>query len=251
MRDNAGRLWGKFGNGEHEVRSLTRADLEEALQVLDKSFFLYENVCKACQIDLPENAQARNELRELCRIAAEDGVSLVAKDVKSGQIMGVSFNKIQYIPPNGQDPFFIEFRNKRTHSPQAQCLMDFMIEIDSATDVFDLYKIDSLIELMFLATLPEWQRRGVATELTRYTIELTRELSEGVGVEEVHPQLRAMRPKAVTAIFTSVFSQKAGHSQGFKVINSVPFTNFSFNGKTFDQRIDPMHKTSEHAVYLL
>ncbi|XP_036341801.1 uncharacterized protein LOC118751140 [Rhagoletis pomonella] len=251
MRDNTGRLWGKFGNGEFEVRSLTKADLEEALQVLDKSFYLNESVCIACEINQPENAQARNELTELCRITADDGVSLVAKHVPTGQIVGVSFNKIQYIPPNGQEPFFIKFRNERAHSPQAQRLMDFMIDVDSETDVFELYKIDTLLELMFLGTLPEWGRRGVATELCRHTIQLTRELSAGIGIEEMHPQLRAMRPKAVTAIFTSMFSQKAGRKQGFKVINIVPYKRFSYNGKTFDQTINPMHKTSEHVVYLL
>uniref|UniRef100_A0A0A1WPV6 Urease accessory protein UreF n=1 Tax=Zeugodacus cucurbitae TaxID=28588 RepID=A0A0A1WPV6_ZEUCU len=251
MRVNNGRLWGKFSNDEFEVRSLTETDLEEALEVLDKSFFLYESVSIACEINLPENGQARSELRELCRITADDGVSLVAKHVKSGKIVGVSFNKIQYIPPNGEDPFFVQFRKERTKSPQAQSLMDFMIDVDSETDVFELYQIDTLLELMFLATLPEWGRRGVASELARYTIQLARELSEGVGVDEVHPQLRDKRPKAVTAIFTSIFSQKAGRSQNFKVINSVPYTRFTFNGKTFDQTINPLHKTSEHVVFLL
>lgn len=129
--------------------------------------------------------------------------------------------------------------------------MDFMIDVDSETDVFELYKIDTLLELMFLATLQEWGRRGVACELARYTIQLAHELSEGVGVNEMHLQLRDMRPKAVTAIFTSIFSQKAGRSQNFKVINSVPYTRFTYNGKTFDQSINPLHKTAEHVVFLL
>lgn len=251
MSVNEGRLWGKFNNDEFEVRSLTKSNLEEALEVLDKSFFLNEAICRACEINLPENAQARSELRELCRITADDGVSLVAKHVESGKIVGVSFNKIQYIPPNGQDPFFIQFRKEHTKSPQAQGLMDFMIDVDSETDVFDIYKIDTLLELMFLATLPEWCGRGVAKELARYTIQLARELSVGEGIAEIHPQLRDMRPKAVTAIFTSMFSQKVGRSQNFKVINTVPYTRFTYKGKTFDQSIDPLHKTSEHVLFLL
>lgn len=129
--------------------------------------------------------------------------------------------------------------------------MDFMIDVDSETDVFDIYKIDTLLELMFLATLPEWCGRGVAKELARYTIQLARELSVGEGIAEIHPQLRDMRPKAVTAIFTSMFSQKVGRSQNFKVINTVPYTRFTYKGKTFDQSIDPLHKTSEHVLFLL
>ncbi|XP_067614979.1 uncharacterized protein [Eurosta solidaginis] len=242
MRDNDGRLWGKFYNDELEIRSLTKADLEKALDILDSSFFLHESVCNACEINLPENTQARAELRELCRITAEDGVSLVAKHVKSGEI---------YIPPKGQESFFIQFRNEHTHSPQARGLMDFMINVDAEKDVFELYKMDALLELMFLATSTKWFHCGVATELTRYTIALARELSQGIGIEEVHSELRAMRPKAVTAIFTSLYSQKAGRSQGFKVINTVPYTRFTYNGVTFDKRINPIHKTSEHVVFLL
>ncbi|XP_067614977.1 uncharacterized protein [Eurosta solidaginis] len=251
MRDNDGRLWGKFYNDELEIRSLTKADLEKALDILDSSFFLHESVCNACEINLPENTQARAELRELCRITAEDGVSLVAKHVKSGEIVGITFNKIQYIPPKGQESFFIQFRNEHTHSPQARGLMDFMINVDAEKDVFELYKMDALLELMFLATSTKWFHCGVATELTRYTIALARELSQGIGIEEVHSELRAMRPKAVTAIFTSLYSQKAGRSQGFKVINTVPYTRFTYNGVTFDKRINPIHKTSEHVVFLL
>uniref|UniRef100_A0A0A1WG81 Urease accessory protein UreF n=2 Tax=Zeugodacus cucurbitae TaxID=28588 RepID=A0A0A1WG81_ZEUCU len=251
MRANDGRLWGKFNNDEFEVRSLTKSGLEEALEILDKSFFLNEPICIACEIHLPENAQARSELRELCRATADDGVSLVANHVQSGKIVGVLFNKLQYIPPNGEDPFFIQFRKECTKSPQAQCLMDFMNHVDSETDVFELYKIDTLLELMFVATLPEWGRRGIGSQLIRYAIQLARELSEGIGVDEIHPQLRDKRPKAVTAIFTSIFSQKFGNSQNFKVINRVPYTDYAYNGKTFDQSINPLHKTSEHCAMLL
>ncbi|XP_011179093.2 uncharacterized protein LOC105210064 [Zeugodacus cucurbitae] len=251
MRDNGGRLWGKFYNDEFEVRSLTKADLPQALEVLDKSFFLCESACIGSEVNLPENAQARGELRELCRIAADDGVSLVAKHVESGKIVGVSFNKIQPLPPAGEELFFINFRNEQAKSPQAKRLMDFMIDINSARDVYKLYNIDTVLELMFLSTLQDWGKRGIATELVRYTVELTRELSQGIGIDEVHPALRALRPKAVTAIYTSKFSQKAGRTTGFTVINTVPYTKMSYNGKTFDQRVNPIHQYAEHVIFLL
>jgi len=52
-------------------------------------------VCVACEINLPENLQARQELRELCRITALDGVSLLVKEVETNRVVSVSFNKVQ------------------------------------------------------------------------------------------------------------------------------------------------------------
>lgn len=246
-----GRLWGTLCNDEIEIRSLTEDKLEQSLDVLDGSFFLHESVCNATEINLPENIEARRELRELCRITAEDGVSIIALEKSTGKPIAVAFNKIQFIPDNGDDVFFIKFRNENTSSPHAQSLMDFMIAVDSEYDVFEKFNLNCTCELMFLATLPEWERKGIGKALTKYTIDLTRELRQGKGVDEIHPSLKSKRPEAVTALFTSMFSQKVGKAEGFQVVNTVPYTKFSFKGKTYDQRINPLHKTVEHVVYLV
>ncbi|KAM8706720.1 hypothetical protein ACLKA7_010910 [Drosophila subpalustris] len=249
MRAKNGRLWTTLHEGKYEVRSLAEADLEEALNVLDDLFFTKESVCIACEINLPENAQARQELRELCRVSALDGVSLIMKHVESGRIVAVSFNKLMSTPPPGEDPFFVKFRDEKVHSPQALSLMNYMITIESKVDVGALYNIDCSCELMFLGTLPEYGRLGLARALTEVTIELTRELNQGQGLEDVAEEMRDKRPTAVTALWTSVFTQKIGKAVGFEVVNSVPYNEFEHNGKRFDERIDPLHTFSEQAVY--
>ncbi|XP_046803936.1 uncharacterized protein LOC111685801 [Lucilia cuprina] len=221
------------------------------MNVLEGSFFLYESVAVATKINLPENVQAKKDLRELSRITAEDGVSLIAVEKSTGKPIAVAFNKIQFIPDNGEDVFFVKFRKENAKSPNAQSLMDFMASVDEQYDIFEKFNLDCTCELMFLATLPQWERKGIAKALARYTIELTKELKNGIGLEEIHPSLRKRIPKAVTAIFTSMFSQKVGKAEGFTVVNTVPYTQFSFEGKTYDQRIDPRHKGCEHVVYLV
>ncbi|XP_030374706.1 uncharacterized protein LOC115624230 [Scaptodrosophila lebanonensis] len=249
MRAKNGRLWATLRDGQFEVRSVTLEDLEAALDVLDGSFFLNESVSIACKINLPENVQARKELRELCKITAQDGVSLLVRHVPTGRIVAVAFNKIQYIPSAGEEHFFLKFRKESTKSPQAQRLMDFMIEVDEKIDVFAMYKMDCLCELMFLATLPSYERLGLGTTLAKYTVELTRELSKGVGLEDIAPELRDKRPAAVTALWTSSFSQRVGKRNGFKVLNTVPYKDLTFDGKRFDERISPFHKFCEHVIY--
>lgn len=46
-------------------------------------------------MNLPESSQARDELASLCKVMAEDGVSLMARDVEHNKIIGVTFSKIQ------------------------------------------------------------------------------------------------------------------------------------------------------------
>ncbi|KAM7362954.1 uncharacterized protein ACRADG_000048 isoform 1-T2 [Cochliomyia hominivorax] len=251
MRPNNGRLWGTVFGDQIEIRTLTEDKLEEALDVLEGSFFLYEAICVGTKINKPENVQARKELRELSRVTALDGVSLIAIDKSTGKPIAVAFNKIQFIPPAGEEVFFMKFCHENVHSPNAQSLVSFMASVDEKFDVFEKFNLDCTCELMFLATLPQWERKGIAKALTRYTVELTRELKRGEGLEDVNPLLRSKRPGAVTAIFTSIYSQKVGKDEGFQVVNTVPYTVFNFEGKTYDQRIGPLHKGCEHAVYVV
>uniref|UniRef100_A0A1I8PTA4 N-acetyltransferase domain-containing protein n=1 Tax=Stomoxys calcitrans TaxID=35570 RepID=A0A1I8PTA4_STOCA len=251
MQPPSGRLWSTICDGQIEIRSLTEDKLEESLDVLDGSFFLYEMVSIGSEINLPENVQARKDLRELSRITSEDGVSLIAIEKATGKPIAVSFNKIQYIPENGDDVFFLKFRKEKAKSSQAQSLMDYMIEADAAYDVLEKLNLQCTCELMFMATLPEWGQKGIAKALAKHSIELAKELKDGIGLERLHPSLQGRRPQAVTVLWTSNYSQNVGKAVGFKVLNTIPYTHFKYNGKTFAERIGPIHKDSQQAIYML
>lgn len=64
---------------------------------------MYESVCVGTEINKPESEQARAELTHLCREVVKDGVTLLAREVKTNRIVGVSFNKLQvpiFLKPN-------------------------------------------------------------------------------------------------------------------------------------------------------
>lgn len=125
-----------------------------------------------------------------------------------------------------------------------------MINMDQRVNVFDQFKIDCVIEVMFLATDPEFERRGIAHDLTKYSIQLTRELSNGIGAEHIDESLMKRVPKGVAALWTSSYSAKIGRKLGFQVLNTVRYNEFSFNGKTFDKVIGSIHPQSEQVIYL-
>ncbi|XP_076384341.1 uncharacterized protein LOC143262655 [Megalopta genalis] len=96
--------WGSIEGGEIEFESLTEDTLEGALQVIRKSFFPNESICKAVNlISAPCSVRA---LEELCVEIAKDGVSIVAVDVKTGEVVGVVLNKIKILRdhPMPRDP---------------------------------------------------------------------------------------------------------------------------------------------------
>ncbi|KAM7362953.1 uncharacterized protein ACRADG_000047 isoform 2-T2 [Cochliomyia hominivorax] len=251
MKSNNGKLWATICEDQIEIRSLTKDKLEEALLILDLSFFLHEPVCNATEINLPENALARQELKELCRQTAEDGVSLVALEKSNGKPVAVLFNKLLFLPSPGEKDFYTKFREENTHSPQAQALMDFMLYVEELHDVFEKFHLNCIYEMLFMSTSPEWGRQGIGKTLQQYAIQMTQELKLGLGLENINPLLRSKRPQAITGIFSSKYSQKFGHAEGFQVVNTMPYTAFSFKGKTYAERIDPVHKYFEHMIYLV
>ncbi|KAL5274128.1 hypothetical protein ACFFRR_000718 [Megaselia abdita] len=252
MASNTYRSFGFSNNGEIEFIQLTKDYVEDAVDMLYRSFFLNESVSKASEIDLPGNPSSikgREELAELCRVAAKDGVSVVAKHVPTDKIVSVAFNKVQ-LNPSGGKTFFEQFRDDSCTSPNAKNLMNYMINMNKMCNVFTKHSIDCVIELMFLATLPEFGKKGIAYDCSRYTIELAKELSKGIGMENISTEFQGKFPKGVAALWTSTFSAKIGKKLGFEVLNTVPYTEFSFNGKTYDQSIGPVHPKSEQ-VFLL
>ncbi|XP_076384281.1 uncharacterized protein LOC143262258 [Megalopta genalis] len=201
--------WGSIEGGEIEFESLTEDTLEGALQVIRKSFFPNESICKAVNlISAPCSVRA---LEELCVEIAKDGVSIVAVDVKTGEVVGVVLNKIKILRdhpmprdpvtnprrPCGRPPFrrhrpvlwrpcqksWLErFKDNCVHH-RARGYVDFLIAIHSKINLFKYYNIDCIMELMFLATLPEMQQRKIGEGLVSVSVEVANALNNGQQVK--------------------------------------------------------------------
>jgi hypothetical protein len=114
--------------------------------------------------------------------------------------------------------------------------MNYMIEADSKVDIFEHFKVESLLEIMFLAVLSEYGKRGIALELCKYSVELARLLARSDDVKEYLSEGEP-RPQLVSALWTGRNSQSVGRKLDFKVIFQESFSKFSFNGKTFCEAV--------------
>jgi hypothetical protein len=67
---------------------------DQVLEVIRKSFFLYETVSIASEID--KNIEGQKDLELLCDdVLKKSGVSIIARDVEKDKIVGVALNVIQ------------------------------------------------------------------------------------------------------------------------------------------------------------
>lgn len=79
--------------GAVDFVSLTNETLKGALKVLYEAFFPHENVC--CAVGLSEDQNGMKELEELTLNTARDGISIVAVERATGDVLGAAFNKLQ------------------------------------------------------------------------------------------------------------------------------------------------------------
>lgn len=113
--------------------------------------------------------------------------------------------------------------------------MNYMIVADSRVDIFEHFNVDSLLEIMFLAVLEEYGRKGIGYNLCKYSVELAQDLSKGKDHEKYLSEGEP-RPQLVSSLWTGRNTQIIGARLGFDVIFQEPFTEFSFNGKSFAER---------------
>lgn len=127
-----------------------------------------------------------------------------------------------------------------------------MIDVDAKFDLFAHYETDCFFELMFLSTLPEFEKRSIGRTLCEYSVQLANEIRQGKSLETVPGHLRECRPKIATANFSSRHSQRIGELLGFETHLEEMYTNISFNGMTYAERIrDPLHRSTTLVAKLL
>ncbi|XP_024881101.1 uncharacterized protein LOC112460579 isoform X1 [Temnothorax curvispinosus] len=240
------RPWGSTENGQIEFESLTDETLEGALDVIKKSFFLYESV--SIGVELNSEPGASEELKELCLYAAKDGVSVVAIDITTNEVVGVAFNKIQVSANSSEKSFFERFSDNCRYK-SSKALVDFMINVDSRVNLFKHYYVDCILEIMFIATLPTYGKRRIGEMLITSSLELGEELRRDKNVRipiTIHGSDEVTNadavPALVSAIMTSNYSYRIAMKLHFDVLLEVSYDEFEFNGKKYSERVGQEHR---------
>ena len=111
-------------------------------------------------------------------------------------------------------------------------MLNFMINIESKFDFFEHYEKTSLMEIMFLAVLPEYGHKGIGLNLCGYSIELAKELSNGLNLANFPIEVQSHPPQIISAIWSYKNSQKIGKKLDFECLLEDSHHNYIFKGKT-------------------
>lgn len=119
-----------------------------------------------------------------------------------------------------------------------------MMEIDQAFDCYVHFETDCIFDLSFLSTLvPGYEKKSIGKMLTFYSVELAKELKEGKSLELLPMSLRNFRPGAITAVFSSNYSQKIGHDLGFETFHEAFYKDLTYKEKSLAERITGDHSS--------
>lgn len=102
-----------------------------------------------------------------------------------------------------------------------------------------------MFELMFLGVLQEFGRKGIGYHMCRYSAQLANELRTGRSLGMLrYERDKKKRPQAISAIFASNYSQRIGQLLKMDALVTVRYEDFVYDGKTYAERIGPVHRTS-------
>ncbi|KAF9405789.1 hypothetical protein HW555_013609 [Spodoptera exigua] len=241
------RQWAE--DGVVKIESLTNKTMEGALKVIRDSFFKTEPLCKA--VGLLEEPGAAEELMQTCYDAAKDGVTLVASDTSTNEIIGVVFNKIQVTIPKEENYYEKLRRNCKHRSVRA--FLDFSIDLEMKANIHQRYDTNCFIEVMYLATLPDFKHKNVGSLLGLCTYDLGKKLFNGEDVKtplsnnEDITNFEAI-PNLLVALTTSKYTQRMGVKFGYEKVVEVRYDDYSYNGKSFRESIGDEHQTCQVLV---
>lgn len=129
--------------------------------------------------------------------------------------------------------------------------MNFVIEVERQYNLFNHFQTDCLFEISFLATHFEYGKKSIGTALCEYSIQLAKEIKHGQCRDLLKTDLRGShyKPAAVSAIFTSKFSQRVGEALGLKALFKFQYSEYIYNGTTLAEHINnPMNVSSNIAA---
>ncbi|XP_073836000.1 uncharacterized protein [Musca autumnalis] len=231
-------------DGDIEIVRITEDLYDATIELYQNYFMKYENVSIACE--LLESPQTINEMEQLIRAILKDQISFAARDVRTKQLVAMCINKI--VNPSANitlDEVFDSFQTENMKT-----VGDYLHYVEYTYDIAKEWQIECWIELTFLSTRSDYGRRGIALALAEYLLEYAKKLKDNdeEEIQKLPLAIKNQRPQAITSAFTSKFSQKIGEKLNFETLFDVENSHFEFRGKTFAEKIDPIHKYSRFAA---
>lgn len=212
---------------------------DELRDAIYNVFFQTECVATGIMLNEPEAEQSRSELMWFIRETLNDGLSVIAREVKTGKLVGHVINKLQVPNQPNELSFLDNFVKNICRGDECCEMMRLLIELESEVNLYDLYNVDTMLEIMFLGVLPEYQRKSIGLKLVEVSLEVARDVKCGIASHLLPPEMRkyGRELQVATAIFASNYSKRIGDVLGFRVHHQCFYDQIVYKGKTYSDRI--------------
>lgn len=151
------------------------------------------------------------------------------------------------VAPKGES--YYEKLRKNCKHESVKDFYDFTIDLETKSDIFKLYNANCLIEIMYIATMQGHRNRNIGWLLALSALRMARQLYSGENVRTpIDPDDGEITnadsvPTIITALVTSVYSQKLGVKLGYDSVLEVNYDDYVIHGKTISEKIGDEHKT--------
>ena len=130
---------------------------------------------------------------------------MVAREQNTGRLVAIIYNKM--LDPSVKHPWKYSNFPKRLLTALLQALSD-------PNNLFHLYKTDKVLDTRFVAVLPDFGRKGLATKLMELSIQLA-----------IQKETGAIQVEAV-----SEYIARAADKLGYTTLTSVDYASFEYDG---------------------
>lgn len=212
---------------------------ESLREAIYTGYFQNESVCLGAMLNEPEAELSRTELMWFVRETLKDGLSVMARDAKTGKIVGHVINKLQVPNKPNELSFFDNFMQNICKGDEAREMMHFMMDLENEVNLYKLFKVETMLEIMILGVLPEYRRKSIGLKLVELSLQVAKDVKNGVALNLLPPDMRVFGKnlRIGTAIYASIYSKRIGDVLGFKVHHEYFYDQVKYKGKTYADRI--------------
>lgn len=185
-------------------------DLEEIARCISQVFSAGEPLSQALNISVND---FDGLVVPLCQKAIDEELSLVAKDRKTGEIMGFilseEFSPIESDIPHGLDPKF-------------EAVFSLLCELDRKYRNSHPVQAGKVLHILMLGVRQQYTQRQIATTLVRENLKLA----------------KARHYERAIAEATAAGSQHLFRKLGFTEKFAIPYSSYPFNGQRIFRSIE-------------
>lgn len=233
--------------GEIEFVLYKDEHYESLREAIYAAYFQNECCCLGAMLNTPEAEPSRTELMWFIRETLKDGLSVMAVDSKSGKVVGHVINKLQ-VPSSKPNElsFFDNFVQNICKGDEAREMMRFMMDLESEENLYKLFQVETMLEIMILGVLPEYRHKSIGLKLVEISLQVAKDVRNGDALSLLPPEMREFgrQLRIGTAVYASDYSKRIGEKLGFKVHHEYFYDQVEFKGKTYADRIaNKLHRS--------